>query len=223
MKETRPTIKTKRLCIYPLSDEETAALIESTEDAELKAAYTEMLECSRADPENRLWYVPWVMELKKEKTRLGELGFKGPAQNEAVELGFGIRKEFEGQGYTTEAAQQLVDWAFQTEGVFFVEAEAAADNAASLRVLEKLGFEKYSEGIEGPRFVRERQGTSWLAIYMCFGISIGMSFGHFLGDNLSLGMCIGVAMGVAIGASLDSKAKKRLEEARARRSERLGE
>ncbi|BBC98534.1 N-acetyltransferase [Streptomyces rochei] len=45
-----------------------------------------------------------------------------------------------GQGYATEAARALLDWAFDTLDLNRVQAEADTRNTASARVLEKLGF-----------------------------------------------------------------------------------
>ena len=45
-----------------------------------------------------------------------------------------------GNGYATEAAGALLGWAFETLDLNRVQAEADTRNAASARVLEKLGF-----------------------------------------------------------------------------------
>lgn len=45
-----------------------------------------------------------------------------------------------GRGYATEAARALLQWAFDTLQINRVQAEADTRNAASARVLEKLGF-----------------------------------------------------------------------------------
>ena len=45
-----------------------------------------------------------------------------------------------GHGYATEAARGLLRWAFDTLDLNRVQAEADTRNAASARVLEKLGF-----------------------------------------------------------------------------------
>jgi RimJ/RimL family protein N-acetyltransferase len=45
-----------------------------------------------------------------------------------------------GHGYATESARALLQWAFDTLDLNRVQAEADTRNAASARVLEKLGF-----------------------------------------------------------------------------------
>lgn len=133
-------IKTKRLTLCPMSDAEIEALIERTPSDELRAAYGEMLSGGKSDPGNRVWYAPWSMVLKDAQEYVGDLGFKGPVKKHAVEIGYGVLPEYEGQGYTTEAVQAMTQWAFQQKDVVFVEAETDPENKASQRVLEKCGF-----------------------------------------------------------------------------------
>ena len=45
-----------------------------------------------------------------------------------------------GQGYATESARTLLEWAFLTLDINRVQAETDTRNVASARVLEKLGF-----------------------------------------------------------------------------------
>jgi RimJ/RimL family protein N-acetyltransferase len=47
-----------------------------------------------------------------------------------------------GRGYATEAARALLQWAFETSDLNRVQAETDTRNAASARVLEKLGFRR---------------------------------------------------------------------------------
>ena len=214
MKETK--IKTKRMTLQPMSDEETEALMERTDSEELRAAYGEMLDGCRRDPENRIWYAPWKMTLKDSQEYVGDLGFKGPVRNHSVEIGYGVLPEHEGSGYATEALQAMTQWAFGQKDVVFVEAETDPDNKASQRVLEKCGFVPDGTGVEGPRFVLESPLTNWTSIYMLFGISIGMAMGR-LQDEMLFGMTIGMGFGVSLGALLNSSEKKKRETLRQQR------
>lgn len=58
----------------------------------------------------------------------------------SASLGFSFKRSAWGRGYATEAAQSLLRWAFETLDLNRVQAEADTRNAASARVLEKLGF-----------------------------------------------------------------------------------
>lgn len=201
-------IATKRMLLSPMSDSEIGELREHIDSEDLRAAYGEMLDGCKRDPENRIWYAPWKMTLKNSQEFVGDLCFKGPVKNHVVEIGYGVQPEQEGHGYTTEALRAMTQWAFSQKDVVFVEAETAPDNKASQRVLEKCGFvPDGTTGEEGPRFVLERPLTNWVPIYMLFGISIGMAIGHFQNQVL-WGMAIGMSLGVLVGALLNNFAKK---------------
>lgn len=62
----------------------------------------------------------------------------------SARLGYCLGQSAWGNGYATEAAGALLKWAFDTLDLNRVQAETDTRNAASARVLEKLGFS--SEG-----------------------------------------------------------------------------
>lgn len=63
-------LKTKRLMILPMTDEELENLIRMTDSPELKQAYQEMLDGCRQNQEQRIWYTAWKICLKENKKRL---------------------------------------------------------------------------------------------------------------------------------------------------------
>ena len=82
-------METARLRIRVLSDEEMVRFIQTQTDEELIEAYKEMLQGSVEHPEQRVWYAIWSIE-RKDGTSVGDLCFKGPPENGAVEIGYGI-------------------------------------------------------------------------------------------------------------------------------------
>ncbi len=62
------------------------------------------------------------------------------AEHRSAAIGFCLGEASWGQGYATEAARALLQWAFDTLDLNRVQAETDTRNAASARVLEKLGF-----------------------------------------------------------------------------------
>ena len=85
---------------------------------------------------------------------IGVVGITVNPQNPAsVELGYWLGKPYWGQGFATEAARLAVAFAFNDLGLQELEAGHFADNAASGRVLQKLGFAYIS--VE-PRFSKAR-------------------------------------------------------------------
>ena len=67
--------------------------------------------------------------------------FYGSVEHKTVEVGFSFDPRQQGNGYATEAARALVDWAF-SQGLHRVIGRLEARNTASARVLEKLGMRR---------------------------------------------------------------------------------
>jgi [ribosomal protein S5]-alanine N-acetyltransferase len=59
-----------------------------------------------------------------------------------AEMGYWLGEPYWGKGIVSEAARALSDWGFETLGLHRVFAQPFAKNQASIRVLEKAGFER---------------------------------------------------------------------------------
>lgn len=79
---------------------------------------------------------------------------------EDVEIGYRLFVEHWGQGFATEGARALADHAFATLELDALVAVAQQANGASMRVLEKCGFERRgvrrAYGLDLAYFVREK-------------------------------------------------------------------
>ena len=148
-------VETERMYLYPLSGEEMRLVIEKESDLEMKQAYAEMLEGSLSNPDKRIWYAIWNMELKDESGIIvGDFCFKGLSDDGVIEIGYGLKEEYRHHGYMTEAVKVITEWALSQDGVKQVEAETDAENIASQKVLLQSGFISNGKmGEEGPRFV----------------------------------------------------------------------
>lgn len=105
----------------------------------------EQLAITENDPDNYLWHTFWLIIRKSDRIVIGSADFKDvPNHVGEVELGYGIGKEFEHQGYMTEAAEAMCQWALSQPGVKSVIAETDLDGYASQRILQRLGFFEYS-------------------------------------------------------------------------------
>ena len=81
----------------------------------------------------------WVVIERATEAVIGDIGFHGPVTGtHTVELGYLILPEAQGQGYATEAALALRDWAAGRPGVERIIVRIAHANANSLRVAAKL-------------------------------------------------------------------------------------
>ena len=87
-----------------------------------------------------LWFSPFAFIDDRLGQVVGAGGFKGSPVDRRVEIGYGIAVRFRRQGFATCAVRELVQVAFSGQAVAEVYAETAADNLASRRVVEKVGF-----------------------------------------------------------------------------------
>jgi GNAT superfamily N-acetyltransferase len=71
---------------------------------------------------------------------VGECGTKTPPDEGTVEIGYGLAAPSRGKGLGTRAVRALTDWLLALPDVHRVVAHVAADNVASRRVVERLGF-----------------------------------------------------------------------------------
>jgi len=78
--------------------------------------------------------------IEREGEAIGACGFD-IRNGVEPEIGYWIGVPFWGQGYATEAARALIDYAFEERGHATLVAGARVSNAASRRVLEKCGFQ----------------------------------------------------------------------------------
>lgn len=93
---------------------------------------------------------PWIdgfeMTLAADETAVGECGYKGPPDSDGmVEIAYHTFPPHEGQGYATEAAAALVQYARGCPDVTVVRAHTLPEPNASTRVLSRCGFEKIGE------------------------------------------------------------------------------
>lgn len=82
----------------------------------------------------------YVLELKDGGTPVGICGLIKRETLEDVDIGFSILRRFWRNGYAYEAAAAVLDYGRKALGLPRIVGLAAADNAKSIRLLEKLGL-----------------------------------------------------------------------------------
>ncbi len=95
----------------------------------------------------------FAMLLKAPKLRLiGAIGFGGlrsdePHDEPQLQIGYWLGEPYWGQGYATEAAQSVIDYAFGDCGIAALSGACRVSNPASRRVLVKCGFQRAGLGM----------------------------------------------------------------------------
>lgn len=83
---------------------------------------------------------------KGDDAYIGSTGANSVEDSDAIEFFYTLLPEYWGQGYGTEAARRIVRYLFEEVNAPRVVANVFPDNIPSVRVLEKLGFQRTEQG-----------------------------------------------------------------------------
>ena len=86
----------------------------------------------------------YLVTLNGDATPIGICGLLKRDQLEHPDIGFALAEEYWGMGYAIEAARAVMDYGLTSLGHSRIVAITSAANAASIRLLEKLGL-RYSQ------------------------------------------------------------------------------
>jgi RimJ/RimL family protein N-acetyltransferase len=101
--------------------------------------------------------IPLGIERRSDGSFIGSTGFASIDEENSTGLfGFGLRQEYWGQGYATEAVRGLLKFAFTTLHLHRMTAECFTANVLSVRVLEKVGMRR-----EGHFIQNQRKNNEW--------------------------------------------------------------
>ncbi len=92
------------------------------------------------DPYSKTGYGRWTLIRKSDGQTIGWCGIK-KRDDDSIDLGYRLFKEYWNQGYATEASKKSMAIARNTFGIKELVLEANEENAASRAVAVKLGFE----------------------------------------------------------------------------------
>jgi len=86
------------------------------------------------------------------------------AQSRQGEIGWSVHPDVQGRGLATEGAREMLRLGFEELGLHRIMAECDSRNAASLRVMERLGMRREAAFIENQFLKGEWVGESVCAI-----------------------------------------------------------
>lgn len=88
----------------------------------------------------------WAITLSDRNILVGTIClFSFSEENEKCEIGYELLTNYQGQGIMKEAAEKVIDYAFNTIKVQKIEALFHRDNMGSIKLLEKLLFKNSNE------------------------------------------------------------------------------
>ncbi|WP_431285960.1 8-oxo-dGTP diphosphatase MutT [Humitalea sp. 24SJ18S-53] len=146
-------LATARLLLRPLRAEDAAALHRLVNDwdvaknlAHVPFPYPrDLADGWIADTQERLDKgVGYSLAIEQDGALVGCAGLT--LKGDEAELGYWIGRRFWGQGIAAEAAGRLATWALATLPLRRLHAQALPDNARSIAVLRRIGFQDDGEG-----------------------------------------------------------------------------
>ena len=158
--KTLPIITAPRVVLRWISEDDVDSLYDIFSDpkvmrywstvplANREAAVALQREIAEGNESEKMF--KWGVALRDSDTVIGTTTlFNLNLENGRAELGYAMAHAYWGKGYMTEALKALVSYAFDVMDLRRLEADVDPRNTASIRTLERLGFQR-----EG--FLRER-------------------------------------------------------------------
>jgi RimJ/RimL family protein N-acetyltransferase len=157
-----PTLETERLILRAFGSEDLEALSAMWADPDV-VRYIGGHALGREDTWRRSlaacgqWpytgWGYWIAELKQTGELAGQLGFADfkrdmePSIEGEPELGYVFSPKVHGQGIAFEACAAALDWADANLDARSYPAIISPENVASIRLAERLGFERVPDGL----------------------------------------------------------------------------
>lgn len=135
-------LKSDQKTMYYLQDIQLSTKEEAVKDFEM--VLQDMKEVNRN-------YYFFHMELKQSHQQIGSIGYTVTdvtPVGKLVHMGYFIYPEFWGKGYTTEALQRVLEYAFLEDDVYRVTTGCLAENVGSEKVMIKCGMIKEAEHVD---------------------------------------------------------------------------
>jgi len=147
-----PILTTERLTLRQLLIDDEQEIFTLRSDSEINKYLDRQLSNTIDDArdfikkitENNSLY--WAITLSDKNILVGTICLFGFSdENSKCEIGYELLTNFQGQGIMKEAAEKVIDYAFNTIKVQKIEAFFHRDNQRSIKLLEKLSFTNSNE------------------------------------------------------------------------------
>lgn len=86
----------------------------------------------------------WAVVIREDDVFIGKCGLSWLPDNSDIEISYILDKPYWGKGYATEISKATLEYAFGMLALKRIKALAYPENAASIRVIDKLGM-KYEK------------------------------------------------------------------------------
>ena len=148
-----PVLETDRLLLREIIPEDAKEIYEVRSDEEAMKYFGHNVYTSFAEADEMIMSVingfknkegiRWGITLKGSDKLIGSGGiWRLMKQHLRGEIGYDLSPKYWKKGIMTEALTEIIRFSFDNMNLHSIEANLDPDNAASVRLLEKLGFEK---------------------------------------------------------------------------------
>jgi ribosomal-protein-alanine N-acetyltransferase len=167
-----PILSGEGIALRELSEEDLPAWFQRLSDPEAAALAGDPVPSSMREVVGHLEHhrkaftakegLRWAIVPEGIGASVGSIGLGSFDQaNRSAQVGAAIGRAYWNRGFVTRAGHLVIEYAFHTLGIERIQADALATNAAAIRALEKLGFER--EGfLRAHRVVRDTRCDSVL-------------------------------------------------------------
>lgn len=149
---TFPTLTSERVVLREFEHEDAADLFVWRSDPEVQKYNSEPMEtvdqAAALIEDLRHEYaaktaIHWAVTLSEEGRAIGLFGFVSWERfHHRAEVGYDLRRDYWGRGLATEALAEMLRFGFTRMQLNRVEAQTIADNHESVRLLQRLGFQR---------------------------------------------------------------------------------
>jgi ribosomal-protein-alanine N-acetyltransferase len=154
--ESFPILATERLTLRQLTMNDEQAIFILRSDSEINKYLDRQVSITIDDARDFINKVNenvrkndalyWAITLRNSNILLGTIClFSFSDENDKCEIGYELLPNFQGQGIMKEAAEKVIDYAFNTIKVKKIEAFLHRDNQRSVNLLEKFLFRNADE------------------------------------------------------------------------------
>ncbi|MCJ8209439.1 GNAT family N-acetyltransferase [Mucilaginibacter sp. RS28] len=147
-----PELTTKRLLLRKLAPQDAAEIFRLRSNEQVNAYLDRARAQTIEDAQNFIQKIEamlrqqhgvyWAITLKDNPSLIGTICFFGFDQNnDRAEIGYELLPEYNGKGMMQEALIGVVTYGFNVMELKAIVAETKIDNASSIKLLERSGFE----------------------------------------------------------------------------------
>jgi RimJ/RimL family protein N-acetyltransferase len=145
-------METKRLWLRPFTQEDlhsfvamrsdpTVARYQSWSDFSQADGYVFILDMQESKPDTPGEWYQFAVALRHTNTFIGDCALFTSEDGRSGEIGYTFAPAYQGQGYATEAVTAVLNYALNDHNMAQITAIADNRNAASIKLLQRLGFQ----------------------------------------------------------------------------------